>query len=133
MARVNDPVGDLLTRIRNAQRASHEKTTAPASKLKEAIVKVLKDEGFIKDYLLHKNDAQGEITIFLKYGHEREPAIRMIRRASKPGLRKYVGKDDIPRVLGGLGIAILSTSKGVLPDRECRKQSLGGELICTVS
>jgi len=133
MARVNDPVGDLLTRIRNAQRARHEKTTVPASKLKEAIVKVLKDEGFIKDFLLHKNDAQGEITVFLKYGPEQEPAIRMIKRSSKPGLRRYVGKDDIPRVLGGLGIAILSTSKGVLADRECRKQSVGGELICTVS
>lgn len=132
MARVNDPVGDLLTRLRNASKAKHERTTIPASNLKEAIVKVLKEEGFIKDYIVHKSDIQGEITVFLKYGEAQAPVIREIKRISKPGLRRYVPADSIPRVLGGLGISILSTSKGVLVDRDCRKQSVGGELICTV-
>jgi small subunit ribosomal protein S8 len=132
MARVNDPIGDMLTRIRNASNAKHERTTVPASKLKEAVIKVLKEEGYIKDFVLHKNETQGEITVFLKYGDAQAPVIREIKRISKPGLRRYVPADAIPRVLGGLGISILSTSKGVLADKDCRKQSLGGELICTV-
>ncbi len=128
-----DPVGDMLTRIRNASSARHEKVLVPASRLKERIAEVLRDEGFIKDFAVHKDDhRQGAITIFLKYTAEREPAISDIKRVSKPGLRRYVPTDDIPRVLNGMGIAILSTTKGVMVDREARKQKVGGELICTV-
>ncbi len=128
-----DPVGDMLTRIRNASAARHEKVLVPASRLKERIADVLKEEGYIKDFVVHKDDKkQGAITILLKYSSDREPAISDIKRVSKPGLRRYVPTDDIPRVLNGLGIAILSTSKGILVDREARKQKVGGELICTV-
>lgn len=131
MAQVTDPIGDMLTRIRNAGRARHEKTVIPASKLKRAIVQVLKDEGYIKDFVVHEDGKQGEITVFLKYENG-ENVIRSIKRVSRPGLRRYVPKDEIPRVLNGLGIAILSTSKGVLVDREARKAGVGGELLCTV-
>lgn len=129
---VNDPVGDMLTRLRNASRARHDKLVLPASKLKLEVAKVLKSEGFIADYVEHPAKPQGEITMMLKYGPNREPAITGIRRASKPGLRRYVGVKDIPRVLNGLGVAILSTSRGVMVDHEARKQNVGGELICTV-
>jgi small subunit ribosomal protein S8 len=127
-----DPIGDMLTRIRNASRARHEKVLIPASRLKMRIAEVLKDEGFIKDYVLHEDGTQGAITVLLKYTSEREPAISDIKRVSKPGLRRYVPTESIPRVLNGMGIAILSTSKGVMVDREARKQKVGGELICTV-
>ncbi len=128
-----DPIGDMLTRVRNASSARHEKVLVPASNLKARIAEVLKAEGFIQDYVLHKEDGhQGAITILLKYGPDREPAISDIKRVSKPGLRRYVPNGQIPRVLNGMGIAILSTSKGVLVDREARKQKVGGELICTV-
>ena len=129
---VNDPVGDLLTRLRNASRARHDKMVVPASRLKLEVVKVLKEEGFIGDYVHHDTKPQGEITLTLKYGPDRQPVITGIKRISKPGLRRYVPVRDIPRVLGGLGISILSTSKGVLVDQEARKQNVGGELICTV-
>lgn len=132
MAQVSDPIADMLSRIRNASRARHERTVIPASKLKEAVARVLKDEGYIKDFVLHRDDRQGEITVFLKYGEGSRPAIREIKRISRPGLRRYVAKDEIPAVLGGLGISILSTSKGVLVDREARRQSVGGEILCTV-
>ena len=131
MAHVTDPIGDMLTRIRNATRARHEKTVIPASKLKTAIVQVLKDEGFIENFVTHEDDKQGAITVFLKYDNG-QSVIREIKRVSKPGIRRYVAKDAIPRVLGGLGISILSTSKGVLVDREARKANVGGELLCTV-
>jgi small subunit ribosomal protein S8 len=127
-----DPVGDMLTRIRNASRARHEKVLVPASRLKARIAEVLKDEGFIKDYVLHQDGKQGAITILLRYSGDREPAISEIKRVSRPGLRRYVATDSIPRVLNGMGIAILSTSKGVMVDHEARKQKVGGELICTV-
>lgn len=132
MAQVSDPIADMLSRIRNASRARHERTVIPGSKLKEAVARVLKDEGYIKDFVLHRDDRQGEITVFLKYGEGNRPAIREIKRISRPGLRRYVAKDEIPPVLGGLGISILSTSKGVLVDREARRQSVGGEILCTV-
>jgi small subunit ribosomal protein S8 len=122
----------MLTRIRNASSARHEKCLVPRSRLKIRIAEVLKEEGFIKDYLVHEDGPQGAITILLKYSADREPAISDIKRVSKPGLRRYVPTDSIPRVLNGMGIAILSTSKGVLVDREARKQKVGGELICTV-
>ncbi len=129
---MTDPIADMLTRIRNASSARHEKVVVPASGLKARIAEVLKDEGYIKDYVRHEDGAQGAITILLKYGADREPAISDIKRVSKPGLRRYVPTDAIPRVLNGMGIAILSTSKGVMVDREARKQKVGGELICTV-
>ena len=127
-----DPIGDMLTRIRNASSARHEKVVVPASRLKLRIAEVLKDEGYIQDFVRHDDGVQGSITILLKYTPEREPAISEIKRVSKPGLRRYVPTTEIPRVLNGLGIAILSTSKGVMVDREARKQKVGGELICTV-
>jgi len=127
-----DPIGDMLTRIRNASSARHEKCLVPLSRLKVKIAEVLKEEGFIKDFLVHQEGPQGAITILLKYSADREPAIGTIKRVSKPGLRRYVPTDSIPRVLNGMGIAILSTSKGVMVDREARKQKVGGELICTV-
>ncbi len=127
-----DPIGDMLTRIRNASSARHEKVLVPKSNLKVRLAEVLKDEGFIKDYVVHQDGVQGAITILLKYSADREPAISDIKRVSKPGLRRYVANDAIPRILSGMGIAILSTSKGVLVDREARKQKVGGELICTI-
>ena len=127
-----DPIGDMLTRIRNASSARHEKVLVPRSRLKIRIAEVLKEEGFIKDFVVHQDGVQGAISILLKYSADREPAISDIKRVSKPGLRRYVANDSIPRVLNGMGIAILSTSKGVLVDREARKQKVGGELICTV-
>ena len=122
---MTDPIGDMLTRIRNASSARHEKVLVPASRLKARIAEVLRDEGYIKDFVRHEDGVQGAITIMLKYSSD-------IKRVSKPGLRRYVPTDSIPRVLNGMGIAILSTSKGVLVDREARKQKVGGELICTV-
>jgi small subunit ribosomal protein S8 len=127
-----DPIGDMLTRIRNASSARHEKCLVPKSSLKVRIAEVLKEEGFIKDFVVHQDGVQGAISILLKYSADREPAISDIKRVSKPGLRRYVPNDSIPRILNGMGIAILSTSKGVLVDREARKQKVGGELICTV-
>jgi len=129
---MTDPIGDMLTRIRNASSARHEKVLVPKSRLKIRIAEVLKEEGFIKDFVVHQDGVQGAITILLKYSGDREPAISDIKRVSKPGLRRYVANDSIPRVLNGMGIAIISTSKGVLVDREARKQKVGGELICTV-
>ncbi len=129
---LNDPVGDMLTRLRNASRAHHERLVFPSSKLKLEILRVLKDEGFIADYLEHERRPQNEVTVTLKYGPERTPVLAGIKRISKPGIRRYVPVRDIPRVLGGLGISILSTSRGVMVDHEARKQNVGGELICTV-
>ncbi|RKG52629.1 30S ribosomal protein S8 [Corallococcus sp. AB011P] len=129
---VNDPVGDMLTRLRNASRARHDKVLIPHSKLKVEIVKVLKDEGYIGDFTIHEVAPQNEITVQLKYGPDRSPAITGIRRVSKPGLRRYVAVRDIQPVLGGMGISILSTSRGILVDTEARKQKVGGELLCTV-
>jgi small subunit ribosomal protein S8 len=127
-----DPIADMLTRIRNASSARHEKVLVPKSRLKVRIAEVLKEEGFIKDFVVHQDGVQGAISILLKYSADREPAISDIKRVSKPGLRRYVPNDAIPRILNGMGIAILSTSHGVLVDREARKQKVGGELICTV-
>ena len=127
-----DPIADMLTRIRNASSARHEKVVVPRSRFKIRIAEVLKAEGYIKDFVVHEDDKQGAITVLLKYGPDREPAISDIKRVSKPGLRRYVPTTEIPRVLNGLGIAILSTSHGVMVDREARKQKVGGELICTV-
>jgi small subunit ribosomal protein S8 len=129
---VNDPVGDMLTRIRNASRARHDKVVIPTSKMKVAVARVLKEQGYIADFVEHDVQPQGEIILQLKYGPDKSPVITGIKRISKPGLRRYVPVRDIRPVLSGLGISILSTSRGVLSDAEARKQNIGGELICTV-
>jgi small subunit ribosomal protein S8 len=129
---MTDPVADLLTRIRNAQRAGLEELTLPKSNLKQRICEVLRDEGFVRQVTAKEGEVQGTLTVVLKYDEEKRPAISEIKRQSKPGLRRYVKHTEIPKVMNGLGIAILSTSKGVLVDREARKQHLGGELIATV-
>ena len=131
---MTDPIADLLTRIRNAQRAGLEKVELPSSKLKVAVAEVLKSEGFVSEVSIKKEAGavQGTMTVGLKYDAEKRPAISEIRRQSKPGLRRYVKHTEIPKVMNGLGIAVLSTSKGVMVDREARKAHLGGELIATV-
>jgi small subunit ribosomal protein S8 len=122
----------MLTRIRNASSAKHEKVLIPGSRIKARVAEVLKAEGFIKDFILHKDATQGSLTVVLRYGPDREPAITGIKRTSKPGLRRYSAKREIPEVLNGLGISILSTSQGVMVDREARAKGVGGELLCTV-
>jgi small subunit ribosomal protein S8 len=129
---MTDPVADLLTRIRNAQRAGLEELEVPASNIKQRICEVLRDEGFIREVTRKDDGKQGVLSVTLKYDGEKRPAISEIKRQSTPGLRRYVGYQDIPQVMNGLGIAVLSTSKGILVDREARKQHLGGELIATV-
>ena len=129
---VNDPIGDMLTRLRNASRAHHAQVVMPASRLKVEILKVLKEEGYIGEYTLHERKPQNELTVALKYGPDKSPAITAVRRVSRPGLRRYVRVDDIPDVLGGMGVAILSTSIGVMGDGEARRRRVGGEPICTV-
>ncbi|GGJ00971.1 30S ribosomal protein S8 [Alicyclobacillus cellulosilyticus] len=129
---MTDPIADMLTRIRNANLVGHEKVEVPASKLKRAIAEILKREGYIRDAEYIEDDKQGIIRLFLKYGKNQERVITGLKRISKPGLRVYVSADNIPRVLGGLGIAILSTSKGILTDKEARKLHVGGEVLCYI-
>ena len=129
---MTDPIADMLTRLRNANNVYHESVEIPGSKIKTAIAEVLKEEGFIKDYAFNEDDKQGVISVSLKYGPSREKVISGIKRISKPGLRQYVKHDEIPRVLGGLGIAIISTSKGIMSDKQARKAGLGGEVIAYV-
>lgn len=129
---MSDPVADLLTRIRNASRAEHEKVDIPASKLKMRITDLLKEEGFIKNYRLIEDAKQGTLRVYLKYGAGNEKMISGLVRVSRPGRRVYVTKDKIPSILGGMGVTILSTSRGVMTDRESRKQQLGGEVLAYV-
>ena len=129
---MTDPIADMLTRIRNANQMRHENVTVPASTLKINILKVLKEEGFIADYELVKDEKQGLVTIALKYTSENERVIKGLKRISKPGLKVYAQVDELPRVLNGLGIAIISTSKGVMTDRDARKQNLGGGVLAYV-
>jgi small subunit ribosomal protein S8 len=129
---MTDPISDMLTRLRNASAAGHDKVLVPMSSIKAKLAEVLKAEGFIKDFILHKDQVQGSITLVLRYSPTKEPAITGIKRISKPGLRRYSNKRQIPEVLNGLGIAILSTSRGVLVDRDAKAKGLGGELLCTV-
>src|SRR5918992_1763728 len=124
MSAITDPIADLLTRIRNAYRAGHEQVEIPGSRLKLEIVKILAAEKFIRGYQFIQDDKQGILRVFLKYGPRREPVVTNLKRISKPGLRVYAGAGEVPRVLNGMGIAILSTSRGVLPDRECRRQRI---------
>jgi small subunit ribosomal protein S8 len=129
---MTDPVADLLTRIRNASRAEHEKVDIPASKLKVRVIEILKEEGFIKSFRVLDDKITGTLRVYLKYGPGNEKIISGIVRVSKPGRRVYVTRDRIPSVLGGMGVAILSTSRGVMTDREVRKQGLGGEVLAYV-
>ena len=129
---MTDPIADMLTRLRNANSVFHDKVEIPASKIKNSIADVLKEEGFIKDYTLTEDNKQGILTVSLKYGPNREKVISGIKRISKPGLRQNAKHDELPRVLGGLGIAIISTSKGIMSDKQARKAGLGGEVIAYV-
>lgn len=129
---VSDPIADLLTRIRNANTVNNDRIEVPGSKMKKAIVEILKNEGFIRDYEWIDNGHQGTMRVFLKYGPNKTKVISGLRRISKPGLRVYAKKDQVPRVLGGLGIAILSTSKGIMTDKKARQDGLGGEVLCYI-
>jgi small subunit ribosomal protein S8 len=129
---MHDPIADMLTRIRNAQLVGHAEVTMPASRLKASIAKVLKDEGYIDDFATRDSGPKKELAIALKY-YAGRPVIERIERVSKPGLRVYRGRDDIPRVMNGLGVAILSTSRGVMTDRKARADGVGGEVLCIVA
>jgi small subunit ribosomal protein S8 len=129
---VTDPIADMLTRVRNANKAHHEQVDVPASRIKEQLAKVLKKEGFIKDYQVINTGVQGVIRMFLKYGPEREKVITGIKRISKPGLRVYVGKHEVPRIFGGLGTVILTTPKGVMTGKQAKKKGVGGEVLAYI-
>lgn len=127
-----DPIADMLTRIRNANLVSHETVEMPSSKLKVELAKLLKDEGYIVDYAVKQVDKFSFLTVVLKYDEKRQPVITNLKRISKPGLRSYCKSKNLPKVFGGLGIAIVSTSKGLFTDRKARKENLGGEILCYV-
>ncbi len=127
-----DPIADYLTRVRNAVRANHRVVEIPASNLKKAITKILFDQGYILSYKFDDESVQGTIKIALKYDDKKQSVIRKIERVSKPGLRKYASSSELPRVLNGLGVAIVSTSKGVMTGKQARRENVGGEVICSV-
>ncbi len=129
---MTDPIADMLTRIRNASKAKHEKVDIPSSKLKVEIAKILKDEGYIKNVKLVKDRRQGLIRVYLKYTDEEKPVIQGLKRISRPGCRVYTGNDTIPKVMAGLGTAILSTPKGIQTGKQAKKDNVGGEVICHV-
>ena len=129
---VTDTIADMLTRIRNANQMRYQEVSVPASNLKVSLAKILKDEGFIEDYKVNDDNVQGTIDITLKYGKNKERVITGLKRISKPGLRVYAKSTEIPKVLNGLGIAVISTSHGVMSDKEARKQNLGGEVLCYI-
>jgi len=129
---MTDPIADMLTRIRNANTVAHETVEIPQSKMKLAIVEILKAEGFITDFEVIDDNKQGTIKVTMKYGAHKEKVITGIKKISKPGMKVYAKAEDVPKVLGGLGIAILSTSKGIVSDKEARKLGVGGEVICYV-
>ncbi|MGH8687143.1 MAG: 30S ribosomal protein S8 [Burkholderiales bacterium] len=129
---MTDPIADMLTRIRNAQMVGHTEVSMPCSKLKTSIAQVLKDEGYIEDFAVGEQAAKRQLRIGLKY-YAGRPVIERLERVSKPGLRVYKGRDDIPRVMNGLGVAILSTSRGVMTDRKARADGVGGEVLCIVA
>ena len=128
----SDPISDFLTRIRNAQRARHRLVESPNSNIKLEIAKILKDQGFIIDYKVVEDKKQGVIKLALKYNEDNDPVIKNISRVSKPGLRKYAGSQNLPRVINGLGIAILTTSQGVMTNKEAKIKNIGGEVLCYV-
>jgi small subunit ribosomal protein S8 len=129
---MTDPIADMLTRVRNGYKAKHHRVDVPGSKTKHEIAQILLTEGFIQDFTVIEDSRQNLIRVILKYDERDRPAIAGITRVSKPGLRKYVGAGDLPRVMGGLGVAILSTSVGILTDAEARRKRVGGEVICYV-
>ena len=129
---MTDPVADMLTRIRNANTAGHKMVEVPASKMKKSIATILKEEGYIEDFEFVEDEKQGVIRIKMKYAPGKTRVISQLRRISKPGLKVYVKAEDVPRVLGGLGIAIISTSKGVVSDKDARRIGVGGEVVCYV-
>jgi len=130
---MSDPLADMLTRLRNANKARHEKVDIPASNLKVHVARILKDEGYLKNYKVIKDGKQGILRIYLKYeGETKNPVLTGLRAVSKPGLRRYVRTSEIPMIMHGLGVSILSTSKGVVTDQEARKLNVGGELLCSV-
>jgi small subunit ribosomal protein S8 len=128
---MTDPIADMLTRIRNAYKARFEKVEMPASNMKMSILQALKNEGYVKGYKLLTEGNKAQLQVSLKYDARKKPAIAELRRLSKPGRRIYVNKDEIPQIKSGLGLAILSTSKGIITDRQARKEGVGGELICS--
>ena len=132
MAVVTDTIADMLTRIRNANQMHYEEVKVPASNVKKEIARILKEEGFIKDYKVVNDNVQGTIELTLKYTDKKERVINGLKRISKPGLRVYVEKDEVPKVLNGLGIAIISTSKGIMTDKEARKENIGGEVLAYI-
>ena len=132
MAVVTDTIADMLTRMRNANSMGYADVTVPASKLKVELARILIEEGFIKDYKVVGEDAQKNILLTLKYGNKKEKVITGLKRISKPGLRVYVKSDEVPKVLNGLGIAIISTSKGIMTDKQARKENLGGEVLAYI-
>ncbi len=129
---LTDPIADMLTRIRNANMAEKKQVAMPHSKMKSELARILKAEGFIKDYTMENENGKPVLNLFLKYTIEREPVIQGLRRISKPSCRKYVNAEEVPRVLGGIGVAILSTSSGVMTDTEARGKKIGGEVLCYV-
>ena len=129
---ITDPIDDMLTRIRNANSSKHESVTVPASNMKKAIAQILLEEGYIKGYQVTEDGKQGMIEIALKYGANKEKAISGLKRVSKPGLRVYASKEDLPRVYRGLGIAIISTSKGIMTDKKARLANVGGEVLAFI-
>ncbi|WP_099975198.1 MULTISPECIES: 30S ribosomal protein S8 [Lactobacillaceae] len=129
---MTDPIADYLTRIRNANMVRHDSLEVPASNMKKSISEILKNEGFIKDYEVIEDNKQGVIRIYMKYGRDQQRVISGLKRISKPGLRSYVDSDNVPKVLNGLGIALLSTSKGVITDKEARAQHVGGEVLAYI-
>ena len=129
---MTDPIADMLTRVRNACCAGHRKVDIPSSRMKREIARILKESGFVHNYAYIDDNRQGYLRLYLKYSPDEESAILGLKRESRPGLRKYVGKDEIPRILNGLGVAILSTSKGILTDRTARREGVGGEVLCSV-
>ena len=129
---VTDPIADMLTRLRNGQKAGHESVAIPASRLKLEIAKILKSEGYVKNYKLIQDNKQGILKVFLKYDDKKRPGILALKRVSTPGRRVFAKADKIPAVKSGMGVAILSTSRGIMTDRKARKDNLGGEVLCTV-
>jgi small subunit ribosomal protein S8 len=129
---VTDPIADMLTRIRNANKAMHDETRMPSSRMKVEIARILKEEGYIRDYRVEKGDSFDSLVVQLKFGRNRERILTDLKRVSKPGRRVYARKDRLPRVLGGMGVAILSTSRGLITTRTAEQQGLGGEVVCFV-
>jgi small subunit ribosomal protein S8 len=127
-----DPLADMLTRIRNAGGARFDKVDIPASQMKISLARILKEEGYIKNFKIIKDKKQGVLRVYLKYDEVNKPLINGLKRVSKPSRRVYASKDEIPQVLGGLGIAVVSTSKGILTDRDARRNGIGGEVLCTI-